>query len=183
MWPNLSSWFVALHQYAFLGFHDSICPPNLTFQLYKWTLLWPFFSPHNSSLLSTYSNIDNRTFVLRLTILASAAFLPPSHSFSGASTMSLSRVPLPSFALVLTSDVVFLPTRPSVIKVGFDPLRTVYPAASAHEHASVCLGSFFLPRFGLMKIVRTIQMIFKFDNAIQLQRQRNTPYSMFWMTL
>ena len=50
--------------------------------------------------------------------------------------MSLTRIPLPSFALVLTSDVVFLPTRPSVLKCDFDPLQTVYPAASV-ERASV----------------------------------------------
>ncbi|KIM49749.1 hypothetical protein M413DRAFT_438889 [Hebeloma cylindrosporum] len=50
--------------------------------------------------------------------------------------MSLTRIPLPSFALVLTSDVTFIPTRPSVIRFGFDPLQTVHPAPSTQAHAS-----------------------------------------------
>ncbi|KIM39131.1 hypothetical protein M413DRAFT_447470 [Hebeloma cylindrosporum] len=44
--------------------------------------------------------------------------------------MSLSRIPLPSIALVLTSDHAALPSRPSVIKVEFDPLQTIYPTSS-----------------------------------------------------
>jgi len=50
--------------------------------------------------------------------------------------MSLARIPLPSIALVLTSDRVSLPTRPSVIKFDFDPLQTIYPTNSAHERVS-----------------------------------------------
>jgi len=43
------------------------------------------------------------------------------------SNMSLSRVPMPSIALVLTSNRPPLPSRLSVIKSEFDPLQTIYP--------------------------------------------------------
>jgi hypothetical protein len=41
--------------------------------------------------------------------------------------MPLSRIPLPSIAFVLTSDRSSLPSHPSVIKLAFDPLQTIYP--------------------------------------------------------
>jgi len=43
--------------------------------------------------------------------------------------MSLSRVPMPSIALVLTSNRPPLPSRPSVIKFEFDPFETIYPTS------------------------------------------------------
>jgi len=50
--------------------------------------------------------------------------------------MSLAHIPLPSIALVLTSNRVSPPTRPSVIKFDFDPLQTIYPTNSAHQRVS-----------------------------------------------
>ena len=52
--------------------------------------------------------------------------------------MSLTRIPLPSIALVLMSDPDILPLRPSVIKFEFDPLQTIYPTSSGHSRVLVC---------------------------------------------
>ena len=108
-------------------------PPALYINLLL-TFLTFFFFVRPITLSSCPLQYRRPHSFLRRTILVLGIFLLPL-SFSIASTMSLTRVPLPSFALVLTSDVVFLPTHPSVIKRGFDPLQTVHPAASAEHHS------------------------------------------------
>ena len=63
--------------------------------------------------------------------------LPVIFSFF-ASNMSLARIPLPSIALVLSSDHNALPSRPSVIKVEFDPLQTIHLTSSGSSAMLVC---------------------------------------------
>ena len=61
-----------------------------------------------------------------------------------ASNMSLARIPLPSIALVLSSDHTALPSRPSVIKFEFDPLQTIHPTSSDPSRALVRRHSFLI---------------------------------------
>jgi hypothetical protein len=54
--------------------------------------------------------------------------------------MSLSRIPLPSIALVLMPDRPPLPPRPSVIRFEFDPLQTIYPTSLDPGRVSGLIG-------------------------------------------
>ena len=63
--------------------------------------------------------------------------------------MSLARIPLPSIALVLSSDHTALPSRPSVIKFEFDPLQTIHPTFSGSSGVLVCPHLFLFVGSGM----------------------------------
>ena len=97
------------------------------------------FSPRNSSSLFPPSHPSINHFPLLFGPHSfTSFFLPQPSIFSAfASDMSLTRIPLPSIALVLTSDYAALPSRPSVIKFEFDPLQTIHPTSSGRSRVLV----------------------------------------------
>ena len=101
--------------------------------------LRPFFPPRNSSFLLSPSHSKSTTTPSRLAT-HSFHFLPIPNPFINTFTsgMSLSHIPLPSIALVLASDRPSLPSRPSVIKVEFDPLQTIHPTSPGPGRVLVC---------------------------------------------
>ena len=68
--------------------------------------------------------------------------------------MSLARIPLPSIALVLSSDHTALPSRPSIIKFEFDPLQTIHPTFSGSSGVLVCRHLFLFVGSGMWQRTR-----------------------------
>jgi len=100
------------------------------------------FSPWNT--FSLFSPPKHQPIsVVWATLVYLSYFLLPATFSAFASYMSLSRIPLPSIAFVLTADHSSLPSRPSVIKFEFDPLKTIHPTSSGRRRKLVCVSASF----------------------------------------